>query len=1448
MPCPDRHVPTSIRPFPRISVLVLVALLAATTAIASAREGPSPAQPGATTGGGVISGTVLVDDHTPLVGAQVELIPVLGNFANARLRLDGTADPEAAALTTSDENGRFSLAAPKAGVYAVALRAAGRLPLRHLPRVIGNGAELPPVLVPSARPFRVQVVDGTGHPVSGAQVLAESAGTSGAALSVWLPSLRRGRTDSDGRTKLPRADGESLDLTVVTAGGTLVQRAGVEADEALVQVQPGDRHLHRLRVVEPGGKPLEGVIARLGRAAWPVARSDSEGRLDLPASYEESNDPGPLDLLLVAVDGRSTRLQLAATPASDGRTAAVEPRRDVTLPAAHTVAGRVIDPDGAPVAGAVVWPIADPGTFALTDKNGRWSSALIAAGPYEVQVEAAGHAPVRLHVGATHLARGNAPALTLPHLAAVSGVVTDPYGTPLVDARLAAVPRGGRRHFAVDPADDRTLSDRGGAFALSRLRPGAAYDVVATAPDRTTVSLSATAPRAGGTPPHLHLVLPPLTAAHGRVLDTADRAVAGAKVEILPHGAALRAAPKVAQGREIDPRTDENGHFRLAALPAAQIDVRVTADGFAPLLVRRIEAATLPISQPAVDAGISATGAPVRDPLDLDLGTFVLVVGGTITGVVSDATGSPVEGAEIHVADEDLGQRLRRRPDRSRVLDRREAMVRSDAAGVFHVDDLPPGARRTLFVRARRHLPARLDGVVVGGDPVAVTLQPAAAVIGRVVDGEGRPVAEAEIHLAWRDTLADAPERRLPSGTRMVRSSDEDGRFEFDRVRPGSAMVTISVEGRVDPEPQQVTAELDTVTELLFVASRGAVLHGFVYDSDDEPVEGAHVIATGAGTVTDAEGAYLLAGVQTGEGVKVRVRHPVHGRYEEHLDLSAGDNRHDWEIPVAAVVSGRVTAREDEDPIAGAEVQLTGSDGVPTFQATTDGDGVFEFPRVPAGTYTLTATAQGYAAGRGDEPLEVGDEDVDELGLALEPAASITGRVLGLAFEEIARVHVRARQGTVRHEARLDHRGEFALRDLSYGTWQVEAALDRDRRQVARRVVVDRDRRQAEVELEFGDGLTLRGQVILDHEPLSGASISLRGESVAVERSLLSDHDGEFIARDLPAGRYRLGVRHPLHVAMHNELLHLVGDHRLLIDLKTSSLQGRVLAAADGTPLANAYVALRRAGEAQGLVLHVTDVDGEFHVDEIAAGSYDLRVTHEGHTPSEQPLEVAPGGGETALEVVLEAADVLPLVVRLADGRIPPGVLALVRAPGGTAVVAEHYPVAGDGSVEIQAPAGRWQLLLSTPGGSLVDLQVSVPTDVAVPVVLPVGGRLDVRIPELADSMRIGIVRVVSVDGTPHRVLDLGRRSTVDTWSLTDAGAVVPGVPAGAWTVIATVGERTWQAPLVTGGGDTVIVLGAPSPGRDEGGDDRREALEADPLDASARETGLRSGESVPGA
>lgn len=309
--------------------------------VASAEPAPRAAAP--TT----VEGVVLDAGGLPLAGIEVRFE---GEVARAE------ADPAA----TSDRAGRFTVRAPDTAASLVAVTP-GWATVKagaHAPgRVIG-----PVVVVAPAVDYAGRVTDPAGEPLSGVAVRLELPNDLDARLATPLESTRvRGwstRTGEDGRFELartPRVDGARLSAEL---DGWLPARVDAPPfdDRALelVLARPaaGAGDLTG-RVVDPGGKPVEGARVALGLTS---AVTDEGGRF-------------ALSLRRAGTDERVVAVLAGHLPASMERPAAGGWPSHVELrlgAAPLSIRGHVKDGEGEPVPGALVWA-ADPTHLGLAN-------------------------------------------------------------------------------------------------------------------------------------------------------------------------------------------------------------------------------------------------------------------------------------------------------------------------------------------------------------------------------------------------------------------------------------------------------------------------------------------------------------------------------------------------------------------------------------------------------------------------------------------------------------------------------------------------------------------------------------------------------------------------------------------------------------------------------------------------------------------------------------------------------------------------------------------------------------------------------------------------------------------------------------------------------------------------------------------------------------------------
>jgi hypothetical protein len=158
--------------------------------------------------------------------------------------------------------------------------------------------------------------------------------------------------------------------------------------------------------------------------------------------------------------------------------------------------------------------------------------------------------------------------------------------------------------------------------------------------------------------------------------------------------------------------------------------------------------------------------------------------------------------------------------------------------------------------------------------PVVIELEPALAVkvVGRIVDGDGKPVAGALIRLS-RELFgkANAQYHLWSPKARRLPETDAEGRFEIADVLPGSRVAVYvnkaEYAGAWSPwKTVEKSADLRLGDLVLKKSTRE--LTGKVVNDKNQPVPGARVFVRDiapAETVTDAEGRFRLAAVPEGE-------------------------------------------------------------------------------------------------------------------------------------------------------------------------------------------------------------------------------------------------------------------------------------------------------------------------------------------------------------------------------------------------------------------------------------------------------------------------------------------------------------------------------------------------------------------------------------------------------
>lgn len=1323
-----------------------------------------------------VRGQVLDRLGSPLAGARVELTPIPTGYEQGLRRLEGR-EPVPAAVAGTDALGRFLLRAGEPGVFAVRVLAAGRVPLAFEPLPLVEETELPPAVPPEDAGAALVVWNAAGRPAVGVWVFAE--GEEEAPLpGGWRIAPRIGRTQEDGSLTLPRLASEALRVRAFFGAGVEVAREAFrEGDLRLGTAVFPER---KLRVVDTRGQGVAGVLVRLGEAAWPAGLTDAEGRFAVRVRAEDRKR-----VRLASADGR----RLATTLASP-RSGERKEEEILILEDAPPQTGRVRqEEDGRPLARALIWPSADPGAFTLTDTEGRYRLPAPKGGSSFLEANAPGRPPKRVLLEPRRSGAGHAPSLALALAGEISGRVVDATGLPVSGAWVSALPAGRRGSASWEPALGVTTAADGG-FRLGRLQPGESYSVQAAKAGFLPSSVEALAPAAVGRSAAIVLALAPSRAAFGRVLDEDGRPVAGAEVFFVAAHPQTEAGVSTVRGpRRKEPPdavSDSRGRFTLPAIPALALDVQVSRRSHAPALIRNFKV------------------PPGTRPVDL--GVIRLWQGVAVTGVVIGAQGRPVSGAQVFRVEE-----LRAPAEMAGRLRDEIPETTTGPEGRFSLSDQPRSQPIHLLVTAPGFLPATVRGVrPPTASPLRIRLETATRFAGRVLDPEGLPVVDANIVLQGQE---HAPGREdLSIGPPVVKrtATDGEGRFEVAGIASGRGALSVSAAGFVTVEDLRVVLPQAQGEEKTVVLARGATLEGRAVTTAGDPVAGVRIAAGPASCLSDDEGVFRTDGVPIGP-LGVEASHPHYPRFRSRLEIEEGVNHLEVTFETGTVVRGRVVDDAGR-PVAGATAILQAEgrrEDARSYRARTDAEGAFTFEPVAAGRYRLRASAHGYPDAELPRAVPVGGEAVEGLEVPLESGGAITGRILGLTDDELSRVAVRAEhEGGESRPAEVDSAGRYALRPLKAGGWLIQASLLEGQRHARARVLLARGGEEAQ-DLRFGSGLTLSGRVLYRDQALADALVSIRGQHLAVERSVTTDHDGAFRFDDLEADTYGLGLNQARELLAHNEVIELSADREVTIQLQRQVVAGRVTDAASKGPVAAATVTLRHLPGDDGpefLIADASAASGAFRLERVPPGRYHLKVSRADYSPVEREVEVARGSDLLDLEVPLQPSSGAELIVRRASGGMPALLHLRLLSPSGSTVLAESRPVGRDGKVRLpSAPAGSWLLLAASAGGALSSVSLTVPGE-PVTLLLPRAARLAVRVPSLATSDVIATVSMTGADGRTFQTLGLGG-ILEESWPLVAGNTTVEAVPAGRWAVSATApGGRTWSTLVTTDGRTDVQV------------------------------------------
>ncbi|HXV76164.1 MAG TPA: carboxypeptidase regulatory-like domain-containing protein, partial [Candidatus Polarisedimenticolaceae bacterium] len=1148
-----------------------------------------------------VGGRVRVPGGLPLARADVQLLVLAGSTADSRaLFLGGPAEPVARVL--SDEEGRFRIEAPHAGLWRVRVEAPGFVAMEHALEPLIEQLELPEVTLPADTGLKVSVRGPGGSPIAGAFVLAgpEHGPFATGGRSGWSAPLRGGTTGAAGTVELPRGEGERIGVTASAAGHALAERRAISGTAVTLELlQAAGRPVV---VQAPDGSPIAAVLVVAGARHHPVAVTDEQGR----AAVAVAGD-GMIDARFVAEDGRQSGTRIGGPPAADGKPRVVE------IPPATLVAGRVIDAESRrSITGAVVYDAGTPTIAAVTDRAGSFVLRAARSTRLTLTAGAPGYLAPDRPAEATLADDGRpGPTIALRPAAAIEGRVTAAAAGPLAGVEVTIEEQQAqgtmRFEFGAPSAPPRASTDVEGRYRLGRVDPSKNWTVRARADGFAPAEV-----RAAGLEPrelrtNVDLELRRGLSLIGSVTTLDSVPLADVEVTIEPSSSAARDG-MLGIRRETAPSrvvvaTDGDGRFRADGLPAGKVDVTARRNGFAPGELRSVEI-------------VAETTEPV------DAGGIVLEPGETIRGTVVNRDGAPIEGVEIRV-EAAGGGGVMVILGAGMAADDEEPDALTDGSGWFELVDLSPKKRYTVSARRVGYLQASAGPFPLPHvEPVGLTLDPASDVRGRVVDGAGEAIAGAEVAMTRNRTI-EMGSNVMRTIMMQSETTDGDGRFVFEDQEPGEMSIKAVASGYREAKLDGLSiAEGEDLEGVELTLAGGAVVTGQVLGPDGRPVIGAGVQPAGEGEAmmrmlegspSDGNGIYRLEGLAPG-AVSIEATHDDWPRTVRDVELTAGVNHLDLQFEGGVEVEGRVSDTTGRG-VAGAVVRLAPAGrGWGGPETIADGEGRYRMPGVQAGDYHVWAQAPGYASYTSETEIEVRGEPLYAVDIELDTGGAIVGRVSGVEPERFSDVGVEAQGPSARGAGAVavDGDGRYRVDNLGPGSYTVVASVANSGKRASGEVTLEPGAVEATLDLEFAPGLTLSGRAVQAGSGIGGATVYVEGTNVVHDGWNETDHEGRFEIDGLEPGDYTIRLRHWKTGLAYDEPLSLSSDKTITLDVPTARVAGRVVDAGDREPLGGVTLALTADGSTStGASAHsaTTDVEGKFEFGNVADGAWTLSAS-----------------------------------------------------------------------------------------------------------------------------------------------------------------------------------------------------------------------------------------------
>jgi protocatechuate 3,4-dioxygenase beta subunit len=554
--------------------------------------------------------------------------------------------------------------------------------------------------------------------------------------------------------------------------------------------------------------------------------------------------------------------------------------------------------------------------------------------------------------------------------------------------------------------------------------------------------------------------------------------------------------------------------------------------------------------------------------------------------------------------------------------------------------------------------------------PESAEQGPPGRILGRVVDPNHEPVANAEVELVQGPAVM-MQLRQLASETGIVANTDAKGEYRLAEVPPADDYIVYAShpdfgDSEAGPIVVHASAEARVGDIVLRV---GAHVSGHV-NADGRPLEGAIVTISNQmdvlrkmrptppsspdqrelklSTHTDASGSYAFASVPF-DNFELTAEASGFARISKSTQNVFGatprEQTVDFEMLPAVAIRGRVVD-DKKNALAGALVKATVAST--TFRceqaATSDAAGAFLLDALAQGQYFIMAECDGYSSATKPQ-VEAGGSDIE---IQLQVQGGVTGVVVddetGAPVVDFDLTVMQSLKNRGPVPARVhfhghDPAGRFELKNVDPGLFQLQGKAAGYAESLSDEFQVVRGQVTPSVRVPMNRGGTVTGAVAdKSGRPLANAVVILRTNKMVdtpinaifknvsagdPEQKVRTDGDGRFKIELVVPGTYQLAARQDGFAPLEQNDVEVrrkeTTDAGKLVLSQGAKVRGHVYGL-DGKPLAGAVV--NAVTKSSRFLTALADNDGAFVITAMPPGDYTLTIAQFASTPPIGALEM----------------------------------------------------------------------------------------------------------------------------------------------------------------------------------------------------------------------------------